>query len=230
MKIALIGYGKMGKLVHSLATARNHSIVCTIDSKNNLTNTSVAEADICIDFSSPLCVLENVKTLSLLGKSIVMGTTGWEEHFETIKTHVNNSQIGFLYAPNFSLGIALFLNLLEKAAHIMLPFKQYEAAGIEMHHSQKLDNPSGTAKAIEEKFRLHYPSFPIFSSVRVGNMPGTHSVIFDSCVDTITLTHTARNREGFAEGAIIAAEWLQGKRGMFTLDNVLKEKMCYEKI
>lgn len=215
MKIALIGYGKMGKLVHKVAEEKGHSIVAVIDSK---TSGSIAEADVCIDFSVPNAVVKNVELAASLGKNIVVGTTGWHEEMEAIRNIVNRSSIGLLHAPNFSLGIALFLKMIEQTAGLMAPFNQYGVAGIEMHHETKLDAPSGTAKAIASRLKQ-----PVeFSSVRVGHIPGTHSVIYDCPVDTITLTHTARNREGFAEGAITAAEWLEGKKGIFTLDDLIK--------
>lgn len=227
MKIALIGYGKMGRLIHHLATIKGHSIVAVIHSKTSFSDTKtielINEADICIDFSIPEVVLTNVKWIASLKTNIVMGTTGWHDDFEEIKQIVDASDIGFLHAPNFSLGIALFLKMVEQTAELITPFKQYDIAGIEMHHREKLDSPSGTAKAIENRLnslRLNAPTK--FSSVRAGYMPGTHSVIYDSQVDSITLTHTARSREGFAEGAITAAEWLEGKQGMFTLDDLMK--------
>lgn len=227
MKIALIGYGKMGKLLHSLAETKGHSIIAIVDSKQPLSSRSsqeaIQQADVCIDFSTPESVLENVKFLSARKKNIVMGTTGWSKDLPKVQEMIAKSSTGFLHAPNFSIGVVLFLQILEKAAHLISPFQDYDIAGLEIHHKQKLDSPSGTAKAITSKLEPILANKPLtFSSARVGNTPGTHSVIFDSPVDTITLTHAARNREGFVHGAITAAEWLQGKQGMFTLDDILK--------
>lgn len=220
MKIALIGYGKMGKMIHSIAEARGHTITAIVDSKSSLD--IVADAEVCIDFSAPDAVLENIKTLAPLKKNIVMGTTGWSEHLPEIHQIIKKSEIGFLHSPNFSIGVALFIKTLEHTAKMMSSFNQYEVGGIEIHHSKKLDAPSGTAKAIEDKLNQFHQLCPIsFSSVRVGDVPGTHSVIYDSPVDTITLTHTARNRQGFAEGAVFAAEWLVEKKGIFTLDDLI---------
>lgn len=226
MKIALIGYGKMGKIVHQIAASQGHSIVAIIDSTNTLKTQAsfdaIAQAEICIDFSIPQCVLENVTAIASLKKNLILGTTGWTEHLEKVKAVVKNEEIGLLYSPNFSIGVALFLKLLDKAAEYMAPFKDYEAAGIEMHHSQKLDAPSGTAKQIEKTLSHHFSKPINFSSIRVGKVPGTHTVLFDSAFDTITLTHTARNREGFAKGAIAAGEWLRGKKGVYTLEDFIK--------
>jgi 4-hydroxy-tetrahydrodipicolinate reductase len=229
IKLALIGYGNMGKLIHTLAETKGHSVVAIINSKNPLNSIAsqqaVAQADVCLDFSSPAAVLENIKILSTLKKNVVIGTTGWAQpqNLPQIEALVNDASIGLLHAPNFSLGVVLFLNIIEKAAQLLAPFPQYEVAGFEMHHSKKQDQPSGTAKAIQGKLAPHYPHTIPFSSVRVGNIPGTHSVMFDSVVDTLTFTHEARNREGFAHGAIVAAEWLQGKQGIFTLNDLITE-------
>ena len=227
MKVALIGYGRIGKLIHKLAKDRGFEVVATIDSKSSLAalKSSINQADICIDFSTPHAVLENVKYLALLKKDIIMGTTGWHEHLPEIQSIVNESKIGFLHSPNFSLGVALFLKVIEQTAELMASFDQYEAAGIEVHHSKKLDSPSGTAKALQARLNTHAGKAVAFTSVRVGDTPGTHSVIYDSPADTITLTHAARNREGFAHGALTAAQWLKGKKGVFILDDLLKEKL-----
>jgi 4-hydroxy-tetrahydrodipicolinate reductase len=229
MKIALIGYGKMGKMIHQLAEKAGESIVAIVDSKNPLSSSStqkaLEEADVCIDFTNPDTVVENIKILSSLKKDVVVGTTGWDDNLQEVKKIVNDAHIGLLYSPNFSIGIALFLNIIEKAA-LMAPFEQYELAGLEIHHSKKIDKPSGTAKAIENRLHKISPQPSInFTSVRVGEVPGTHSIIYDSPVDTITLTHTARTREGFAGGALNAARWIKGRKGIFTLDDLLKEKL-----
>ena len=157
----------------------------------------------------------------------MIGTTGWQKDYHEVEALVKDSRIGFLYSPNFSIGVALFLQLIEKANALIRPFKQYDVAGIETHHNKKVDAPSGTAKAIEEKMNatLEEEIAPLkFSSVRVGSVPGIHTLVFDSQEDTITLTHTARSREGFASGALIAANWLHGKKGIYTLNDMLQEK------
>lgn len=228
MKIAIIGYGKMGKMVEQSANLKGHSIVSIIGPSSphtRITKSSLANAEVCIDFSHPNCALDNIKNVSDLGINMVVGTTGWYENIDTAKNFIDKSQIGFIYSPNFSLGIALFLKIAAHTASLISPFSEYDIAGIETHHNQKVDSPSGTAKAIaahmQSQLPQNHPPIP-FSSVRVGSVPGTHTILIDSPADTITLTHTARNREGFANGAIIAAEWLSEKKGFFTLDDLLR--------
>lgn len=240
MKIALIGYGKMGKMVEHAAESMGHSIVAKIDpqqKEKTITQDSIGNADVCIDFTHPTCALENIKQVAALGKNIVMGTTGWYDYMNEVKNIVEQTKIGFLFAPNFSLGVALFQEIVSKAASLIAPFEAYDVGGYEIHHRQKADSPSGTAKAIIERLLAEVPRkkeviYELnengitseqlhFSSLRVGSIPGTHNVTFDSPADTITLTHTARNREGFATGSIRAAEWLQGKKGFFTFNNML---------
>ena len=233
MKIALIGYGKMGKLLEAKALEKGFSITAIVDSKNSLkskmTRDALLNADVCIDFSTPDAVLENIKALAPLKKNIVMGTTGWLDKEDEIKALVEKHRLGFIYASNFSIGVALFSSLVEQAAKIFLPFKQYEARGFEIHHNKKLDAPSGTAKSLadivnKERSTDFKKNKPItFSSIRVGHVPGTHTLLFDSEVDTIELTHIARNREGFAEGALLAAEWIQNKIGLFTINDLINE-------
>lgn len=228
MKIALIGYGKMGKMVEQAALAQGHIIIAKIDpdcASKKISKKTLSNADICIDFTHPDCAINNLKLVADQGVSMIMGTTGWYEHIELAKEIVANSKIGFLYAPNFSIGMSLFLNVVAKAAALIAPFDVYDVNGFEIHHNQKIDAPSGTAKAICQKIEAVWPKKKQqiqFSSLRVGSVPGTHTVLFDSPVDTITLTHTVRSREGFACGAIQAAQWLQGKQGFFTLDDMLR--------
>ena len=240
MKIALIGYGKMGRLIEDIALQKEHTIIAKIHLGTNLSAVDeklIKQADICMDFSDPQAALQNIQTIANLKKNIVMGTTGWYEHLNEVKQIVHDSQIGFLFSPNFSLGVHLFKSIVEEAARLMNEFEDYDVAGYEMHHNQKADSPSGTAKNIVymllEKIKrkttpvYDLPNRPIdphelhFQSIRCGSVPGTHTVIFDSPADTITITHQARNREGFARGAIAAAEWLDGKKGFFTMDDMI---------
>ncbi len=224
MKIALIGYGKMGKTIEQVALSLGYSIVTRLSS-NQWENMSLQEADVCLEFTRPDCVLENVKRIAKLKKQMIIGTTGWYDQIEEVRSIIEEYQIGVLYSPNFSIGIQLMLEILSDASRIMSAFKEYDVAGIEYHHHRKRDHPSGTAleigKIIEENIphvkKLH------FSSVRCGSIPGMHTVLFDSPFDTITLTHEARNREGFARGAIQAAIWLQGKKGLYTLKDCMRE-------
>lgn len=240
MKIALIGYGKMGKLIGEIALQNEHQIVAKIDPhlpSHRITKEAVADADICIDFSHPNAVLENIKTLGELNKNIIVGTTGWYDQIDTVRRYVELYKIGLLYSPNFSIGVNLFLRIVKEAAALIDHFDEYDVGGYEVHHNQKADSPSGTAKAIvsqlldqvrrkktavyEKVDRPPTPDELHFASLRSGSNPGFHSVIFDSAADTLTLSHQARNREGFARGAVAAAEWLQNKKGLFTMQDIL---------
>lgn len=233
MKIAIIGYGKMGKMIERSAQAKGHEIVAIVDPNffgNAITEDSLKDAEVCIEFTTPANVVENIKQVISLKRNIVVGTTGWGEHLEEVKSIVENEQAGLFFTSNFSIGMNLFIKILQEAAKNIIPTGGYDIAGIESHHNQKLDIPSGSAKAISEAIaksvdcEIEVP----FSSVRCGSMPGTHTIMFDSPVDTITLSHAARNREGFAEGAIAAAEWVKGKKGIFTMNDLLfsGEKKC----
>jgi 4-hydroxy-tetrahydrodipicolinate reductase len=221
MKIALIGYGKMGKMTEEAAIEKGHQIVSIIDPKHSKMSLDILQdADLCIDFSHPDHVFDNIKKAAAFGKNLVVGTTGWYELIPQVKEVVSESGIGLIYSPNFSLGIHLFFKMIKQAAALMNAHDQYDVGGFESHHQQKVDTPSGTANAlidillkeIPRKNKLNFPS------LRCGSIPGTHAVIFDSPADSIELKHTARNRKGFAYGAIAAGEWLQGKKGFYTLD------------
>lgn len=221
LKIALIGYGKMGQLIEQVAQKRGHEIVAKTTSSDpvNKLQSQISKSDICIDFSHPHCAVDNIKELAKMGKNIVMGTTGWYDHLDEVNSIVQQHSIGLLYAPNFSLGVNLFIRIVSEAAKLINPFSQYDLGIIEMHHNQKIDSPSGTAKAIAKAISKNGNDIKM-TSVRCGHIPGTHSVIMDSQEDTITLTHEARNRDGFAFGAVLAAEWLKGKKGLYTIDDL----------
>jgi len=205
LKLALSGRGKMGKEVAAAAIEQGHQIV-----------DSFADADLCIDFSHASKVMKTIYQAANLKKNIVIGTTGWHDDLAEARTIVDQSGIGLLYSPNFSIGVHLYIKMLQAAAKLMEQ-QHYDIAGFEMHHREKADSPSGTAKAISEIFN---PKLQ-FSSLRVGHVPGTHTIIFDSSEDQITLTHTAKGRAGFALGAIKAAEWLHGRKGFYTLEDIL---------
>lgn len=242
MKIALIGYGKMGKIVETVALEKGHEIVF----KGKELDSAIDQADVCIDFSHPSCVMEHIKMVSKAKKNLIVGTTGWYDQMEYVKSIVKESQIGFLYAPNFSIGVFLFLKIVEEAATLFHPFDEYDVGAVELHHSKKADSPSGTAKllvnALLEKMERKQnveinavqgqidPHTLHVASLRCGSIPGTHTVLFDSPADTITLTHQARNREGFARGALFAAEWLEGKKGFYSIDDLLLYNSLGEKI
>lgn len=238
MKIALIGYGKMGRLIEEMALQQEEQIVARIDSKKEITKESLNGADVCIDFSHPKSILSNIKKLAELNQTIVVGTTGWYDQLDLVKELVSMYKIGLIYAPNFSIGVNVFLKIVKEAAKLIDKFDQYDAAGYEIHHNQKVDAPSGTAKAITQvlinnlnrKTKIIYElgnnkleaDELHFSSLRVGRNPGEHHVIFDSPNDTISIFHQARDRTGFANGAILAARWLQGKKGLFTINDFLE--------
>lgn len=239
MHIALIGYGKMGKMVEKAALARQHSVSAKLDSQKKITEETLNGTDMCIDFSHPSCAVDNIKQMAELGKNIVVGTTGWYDQIKEVNEIVASNQIGLIYSPNFSIGVNLFFEIVAAAAKLMDPFLEYDVGMIEEHHNQKVDSPSGTALLIAEQLLNHIkrkkrviedlggktvPADAIhISCLRCGSIPGTHTVVFDSLADNITLTHQARNREGFALGAIVAAEWLKGRTGVFTMNDLFKE-------
>lgn len=216
-KLAILGYGKMGKMVDKVAHDRGHKVTGIRKTKDHSIDLSLC--DVVIDFSTADSILTNVEEAGQAKKNIVIGTTGWEEMLPQVKMLIEKYQIGVLYSPNFSIGVYLFLQLMREASTL---FASYEAAGVEIHHSEKKDAPSGTAKALRDMIQRHgMIKIPEFASLRVGKVPGTHTVYFDSPEDTITLTHTAKGREGFALGAIVAAEWLKSKTGYYTLEDIL---------
>jgi 4-hydroxy-tetrahydrodipicolinate reductase len=223
MKIALIGYGKMGQMVEKSALDHGHTISAKISS-GEWDAEGIQQADICIEFTEPHSALKNIKKVAEQKKNLIIGTTGWYDQLASVQSIVSESQIGILYSPNFSIGINLLLEILRHTAKLMNNFPNYDVAEVETHHNQKKDAPSGTAieiaKALQSEMK-RIEQVPI-SSVRCGSVPGTHEILFDSPCDTISITHTARNREGFAQGAIKAAEWLQGKKGLYTFDDCIK--------
>ncbi|HUL43987.1 MAG TPA: 4-hydroxy-tetrahydrodipicolinate reductase [Bacteroidota bacterium] len=242
MNIALIGYGNMGKEVEQAARSRGFTIAKTFTLENNLRGIGITpgildEVDVCIDFSVPSAVVNNIATVAACGKNIVVGTTGWYDKMEEVKQLVTKYKIGLVYSPNFSLGMNIFYHIVKSAASAFDPFDVYDVAVQEIHHRKKSDSPSGTALALSQiilrqirrkKEVLHEtahgeikPEQLQVTSTRVGNVVGTHSVVFDSEADSIELKHVAKNRRGFAFGALIAAEWIKGKHGLYTMNDVL---------
>lgn len=235
MNIGIIGYGKMGKLIEQQALLKGHKVTCKGSPRTIFKDTpldTLKQVDVFIDFSHADAVENNIKQVISLKKNLIEGTTGWDSQNPATKELIYKSGIGFLFSANFSLGVKLFLNILEKAAELMNSFEDYDVSVIEQHHNQKADSPSGTALAvtnvllpkIERKKTIACntsgklePTQLHVSSLRCGSIPGTHSVLFDSLVDNITITHQARNKDGFASGAVTAAEWLKGKSGIYTL-------------
>lgn len=233
MKIALLGYGKMGKVIERIALERGHEIVLKKsgnDSFEGLENAAVA-----IDFSIPDAAVANISTCFDSNIPVISGTTGWLENYDQMVSLCNEKQGAFIYGSNFSLGVNIFFELNEHLAKIMSKFNQYKVEMEEIHHTQKLDAPSGTAITLAKGIIDHsdYSSWALenakadeilIDAKRIENVPGTHSVFYNSEVDTIEIKHTAHNREGFALGAIIAAEWVVGKKGVFTMKDVLDLK------
>lgn len=242
MNIALIGYGKMGKEVEALAKEKGVKIANIFTEENNigggaLTPEALKDVDVCIEFSTPAAVLDNIKAVATCGKNIVVGTTGWYDKLDEVKKLVAKENIGFLYATNFSLGVNLFMHIVSNASQLVDRYSDYDVAISETHHNKKADAPSGTALSlgatILKEFRrktellANSPEGQIQSnqlhvtSTRVGSVAGTHKVTFDSESDSIELIHTAKDRRGFALGALVAAEWLQGKKGFYTMRDVI---------
>ncbi len=230
MKIALLGYGKMGKTIERLAMERGHSISHKIT--EGIENINLSEADVAIDFSIPKAAFNNIKTCIKNQLPVVSGTTGWLENYDQAVKLCEAENSAFLYASNFSIGVNLFFNLNEKLAKIMDPFQNYSVEIEEIHHIQKLDAPSGTAISLAQQiiansrktgWQLDHAEeneIPI-TAKREENVPGTHTVSYNSDIDSIEIKHTAHSREGFALGAIIAAEWIRDKKGVFSMRDVL---------
>lgn len=228
MKIALIGYGAMGKLIQTLAENKNHEIAVVIDESDaKLSAESLSEklkgVDAAIDFSVAEAVRRNVEACLIANIPLVEGTTGWNAEKDFIKTLVEEKQGAFVFGANFSIGVNLFYRITDFAAELFAKFDDYEAFIEERHHSRKKDAPSGTALKLKDLVAKHIEKDFSVSSARAGNIPGTHIVGFDGTADTIELTHTARSREGFASGAILAAEWISDKRGFWEFTDVMDE-------
>lgn len=249
MRIALVGYGKMGRMIEAAAIARGHEIVLRIDPfapeadyadvPSAVASGRLVPGIVAIEFTKPDTALANILALASGKVPVVVGTTGWHESMDQARSAVESSGSALLWSSNFSLGVNLFYKIAAYAAKLVDPFSEYDVGGWEAHHNKKADSPSGTAKTLVQRVlasmkrktvpvyetldrqpaphELHYPS------LRVGSVPGTHSLFFDSPADTIEITHTARSREGFALGAVRAAEWLGDRKGIFTMDDVLAD-------
>ncbi len=261
MKIAIIGYGKMGKRIEEIALESGHEIAAIIDpagspERKSLSGTPIetflthstmlSRADVAIEFSQPQTAADNIKELSHRQIPVVVGTTNWYDKLDDIRMVIKLNGSSLLYAPNFSLGVNIFYRIAAYAAKLMDSFPEYDAGGFEVHHNEKMDSPSGTAKVLAEKVvsQMKRKTTPVwqtldrkpaphefhFPSLRVGAVPGTHTIIFDSQSDSIEITHTARNRDGLALGAVRGAEWLisetplgEKRRGVFTIDDFLDD-------
>jgi 4-hydroxy-tetrahydrodipicolinate reductase len=240
MKIALLGYGKMGKEIESLALTRHHDIIFKIDAYNldELTPGNLSRADVAIDFSTPDSAYANIMKCFEAGVPVVCGTTGWLNRFDEVRKKCTDLDQTFFYASNFSLGMNLFFELNKYLARLMNPLNDYEVSIKEIHHVHKLDAPSGTAITLandliagvarKEKWELNQASDPAslkITAVREDEVPGTHIVTYESDVDSIEITHLAKSRRGLALGAVMAGEFIKGKKGVFSMKDMMKEIM-----
>lgn len=228
MKIALIGYGAMGKLIAALAEGEGNEISVSIDESDaDLTGAVLAEKlkgfDVAIDFTTAEAVRRNVGACMIAGVPLVEGTTGWSAQRHEIERLVHDADGAFVFGANFSIGVNLFYRVADFAAELFAKFPEYEAFIEEQHHSRKKDAPSGTALKLKDVMSRHIKKDIGVSATRAGNIPGTHRVGFDGTADQILLEHTARSREGFASGAILAAEWIVGKKGFYEFTDVMDE-------
>ena len=227
MKLALVGYGKMGKMMDSLAAQYGFEVVLRLDEFNNvdgagMTKENFAGVDAAIEFTIPEAAIGNIETLASLGVNTVAGTTGWLEHLNRARAAVSEAGTGLVYASNFSVGINVFERVVAETAKLMAAHDTYEAWAWEIHHSAKKDAPSGTLLTLVESMRkAGYERKIDQAASRAGAHPGTHEIGFDSAADTITLRHAARSREGFARGALQAARWVVGKQGFYEFRDVL---------
>lgn len=237
MKIALIGYGKMGKEIEQVALQRNHSfpLIIDINNQNDLTVENLQGVDVAIEFTNPDTAVNNIKKCFEANVPVVCGTTGWLQKFEEIKTQCIKEDKTLFYTSNYSLGVNIFFKMNEFLAKMMNNFPQYEVEMEEIHHIQKLDAPSGTAISLAEgiiknmdrkaKWELDNQTSGEaikITAVRRDTVPGTHMILYDSDVDLIEITHSAKNRKGLALGAVLAAEFVKGKKGVLSMDDLLK--------
>ncbi|MBE8721680.1 4-hydroxy-tetrahydrodipicolinate reductase [Sphingobacterium pedocola] len=242
MKIVLLGYGKMGQLIEKFAMKRGHEVVLIVDENNrsSIDLEDLEEADVAIDFSTPHAALDNISLCFEADLPLVVGTTGWYDHLQEVKETCLESNQSLLYGSNFSIGVNIFFHINKLLAKAIDPYKQYDVQVEEIHHIHKLDAPSGTAITIAEGILENSSTKNkwvndvvgegeeiiaksdelLIESLRIEEVPGTHTVLYSSEVDQIEFKHTAHNRDGFALGAVIAAEWLQGKKGFFQVTEI----------
>jgi len=231
MNIALLGYGRMGQTIEQIAIKRGHNIVLKVDKDDK--DYDITKADVAIDFSIPNVAFHNISNCINNNVPVISGTTGWLDNYDNAVALCKEKKGAFIYASNYSLGVNIFFELNKTLAKMMRTLKQYNVSMEEIHHTKKLDAPSGTAISLAEDiisnsdkyngWKLDEPSetnIPIIAK-RIGDVPGTHSVTYESEVDTVNIEHIAHNRQGFALGAVIAAEWIVGKTGVFTMNDVL---------
>ncbi|MBK9568860.1 MAG: 4-hydroxy-tetrahydrodipicolinate reductase [Chitinophagaceae bacterium] len=236
MRIALIGYGKMGKAIEEVALQKGHEIVLKIDQPNlhEFTPKNMVKAEVAIEFTGPQSAFDNVKACLDMGLPVICGSTGWTDRLEEMKHYCAEKKIGFIYSSNYSIGVNIFFEVNKKLAFLMSPHKEYEVILEETHHTQKRDAPSGTAITLAEQILEQVkrkkqwvnelsdnPEDLEIISQRIDPAPGTHSIKYSSAIDNIEIIHTAHNRKGFAFGALLAAEFIKDKKGFFTMKEVL---------
>ena len=236
MNIGLIGYGQMGKEIEKIAIERGHTISLIIDKDNiaDLNAENLAKVDVAIEFSRPDSAFDNYMKCFEAATPVVSGTTGWLDRADEVKEVCEKNGAAFLYASNFSLGVNLFFALNKHLAKLMSQFDEYNVSMNEIHHTRKLDAPSGTAITLAEGVMDSYKNLSSWkndkdvaenelaiTSERIGDVPGTHEIFYDSHIDNITIRHEAKNRKGFALGAVLAAEYLNGKKGIHSMEDVL---------
>lgn len=237
MNIAIIGYGRMGHEIEAIALQRGHNVILTIDKNNmhELDGQKLSEADVAIEFTFPESAIQNYLKCFAAGVPVVSGTTGWLEQLPKVITACEKGNTGFFYASNFSLGVNLFFELNKRLAQMMAPFADYAVRMNEIHHTKKLDTPSGTAITLAEGIISNNPRFDRWvnaitenpnelsvTSERIGDVPGTHEIFYRSEVDEITIRHEAFSRKGFALGAVVAAEFMNGKKGFYSMADLLQ--------
>jgi 4-hydroxy-tetrahydrodipicolinate reductase len=226
-RLAVVGYGKMGRLIEQFAPEYGFSVAVKLDEFNNanfegITAGNFRGVDVAIDFSIPSAVVRNVEGIAALGVNMVIGTTGWQAQSETVRRAVERHGVGLVWSPNYAVGMNAFMRLVAEAARLFATQPEYGAWGWEIHHSTKKDAPSGTLlKLVEEMKKAGYTRHIDAGSNRAGSHPGTHEIGFDSMADTVILRHTARSREGFARGALKAAQWVVGKKGFYEFSEIV---------
>ena len=236
MKIALIGYGKMGKAIEEIALTKGHDIVLkiNIDNTEDFTTAAIQQADVAIEFTGPETALENILKCVDAGVPVVSGSTGWLAAWDEVVSQVQEKNAAFLYSSNYSIGVNLFFEINKYLAGLMTGYPDYNVSMEEIHHTQKKDSPSGTAITLAEQILAALPAKKqwvnaasekpedlVIQSKRIDPAPGTHKITYHSAIDDIEITHTAHNRMGFAGGALLAAEFLVGKKGVFSMKDVL---------
>lgn len=230
MNIALLGYGRMGKSIEAIALERNHTIILKVSEPAD--DLDFSNVDVAIDFSIPTAAVDNIKKALDAGIPVLSGTTGWLDRYNEVIDYCNSKNGTFLYASNFSLGVNIFFEINKKLSQLMSSIEGYSTEIEEIHHTQKLDAPSGTAITLAEQIieNTDYKGWTLeqpnadeihIEAKRVPEVPGTHEITYNSEIDSISIKHTAHSRQGFALGAVIAAEWIKDKKGVFTMRDVL---------